>query len=852
MEDSSFLDRLADRLRSSEHKGPRFKDNGHYMSNLICPVCKDPTAWAYSKAPWTINCNRLNKCGARTKTLDLFPELARNIEKEYPYTPEDPNRPATAYLNRRGLQDSLKGLNYRYMTDLRGTGSGGVMFPIGKDDQGKTIYNGRLFNPPSGEGKTHNIGSTTGRFWKHPGIKYDPKKETFVTEAILDALSLIEIGYQAISVLSAGQDPSKVDLSEFDNLVLAFDPDGAGKRALKRWSEHYKDHLPKVRAILPLKGDWNDLLCSRPKEKAKDYFQSKLPEYYVLGDLALAKNAFDYATIYDQFYHKSPEIFEFEGCYYFAFYKDSKVGRYLTAIKVSNFTIIVDHYQLETSNPEEPVNKFYLVINPKKGRPTSCIVTAQELSSPQGLTTVFMQRARVLWKGNREASLALACMIVEAGAPVVRQLQTVGFDPESGCCVFKYFLITPKGELLLPNKHGFFDVSRTISIRPAPHPTLNPIKNTTPKEIWWLIFRAWGHKGVTALAWVVAGWWVNQIKALVGFFPFLSLWKDPQTGKTWLARILNAIQALDEEGLPMTKVNTSKGEIRKLAQRSSVFKALLEANNADKARFEIETILPLYNVNPLQTTATKTIDIQTREVPFLSSLMFVQNKEPFKTKPQKERVISLPFHKEEITPETKEAFNKLTQIPIRELANFYVEIMSNRQKIEAEWHNEFIKAKKELYEKIPDNRLNENYSLILTFHRLLCQLIDIDYDLKAYIEQLGQKKYEECNNRNETIADHFFNVLFGMKHTDSEEEQCIKIIKEENSIFIHLGKAMKRIDKEGYRFAVQLKDLQQSLHEHPSFIKSNTGKQLGGTYQKGWLFDLQKIAEEVEGFGGFN
>ena len=436
-------------------------------------------------------------------------------------------------------------------------------------------------------------------------------------------------------------------------------------------------------------------------------------------------------------------------------------------------------------------------------------------------------------------------MIVEAGAPVVRQLQTVGYDRESGCYVFGHFLINPKGDFLTPNKHGFFEVSRAMSIRPAPHPTLNPINGIAPKEIWLLIYLAWGPKGVTALAWVVAGWWVNQIKARIGFFPFLSLWNDPQTGKTGLARILNAIQALDEEGLPMTKVNTSKGEIRKLAQRSGLFKALLEANNTDKARFEIETILPLYNVNPLQTTALKTIDIQTREVPFLSSLMFVQNKEPFKTKPQKERVISLPFHKNEITLETKEAFNNLTQIPIQELAHFFVNIMSNRQMIEAEWYNEFIKAKKELYKKIPDNRLNENYALILAFHRLLCGLIGVEYDLKPYIEDIGQKKFDECNNRNETLADYFLNLLLGNELNENEDDPCYKIIENQHQIYIHLGKAIMAIEKKGLPLKVQLKDLQGSLQDHPSFIKSNAGRQLGKTYQKVWIFDLQKIVEEV-------
>ncbi|MBU4232788.1 MAG: toprim domain-containing protein [Desulfobacterales bacterium] len=841
MNDLSFLERLADRLRSSEHKSPHFKDNGQSMSNLICPECGDKTAWAYTKAPWSINCNRLNKCGAKTKTLDLFPDLILNIEKEFAYSPEDPNRPATAYLNRRGLHESSNGLNYRFMANIRGSGSGAVMFPVGKDSKGDTIYNGRLFNPPAGVGKTHNIGSTAGVLWRHPGIEYDSEKEIFLTEGIINALSLIELGHQAIAVLSAGQDPAKLDLSEFKKLVFAFDSDEAGKKALKKWMKQY----PTANAVFPLKGDWNDLLTSLPKEKAQSFFLEKRLEFEVMAKLALAKSAYEYAKIFDEFYNRSPDIFEFGGCYYFAFYKDVKGERYLKTIRVSNFTIGVDHYQLDTSNSEEPVNKFYLNINPQKGRSTSCVVTAQELASSQGLTTMFMQRARGLWEGDRPASLALARMIVEAGAPVVRQLQTVGYDPESGCYVFKHFLINPKGDFLTPNKHGFFDVSRAISIRPAPHPTLNPIKGITPKEIWLLIYLAWGPKGITALAWVVAGWWVNQIKAQIGFFPFLSLWKDPQTGKTRLTRILNALQGLDEEGLPMTKVNTGKGEIRKLAQRSGLFKALLEANNADRAKFEIETILPLYNVNPLQTTATKTLDIQTREVPFLASLMFVQNKEPFKTKPQKERVISLQFLKEEITPKTSEAFHSLIKKPLPELAYFIVIIMSQRQQIESGWHIEFLKAKKELYETIPDNRLNENYALILAFHRLLCALLGVNYDLKPYIEDIGQKKYEECNQRNETIADYFFNLLLGNEINEDKEDPCYKIIENQHQIYIHLGKAIMAIEKKGLPLKVQLKDLQGSLQDHPSFIQSNAGRQLGGTYTKVWIFDLQKIVEEV-------
>jgi len=127
------------RLQKSEYWTHKTKDKGDYISNLKCPECGDLTAWAYSVEPWAINCNRQNECGIRTKTLKLFPEIIQNIEKENPACKEDPNRPATAYLHSRGLNESLKGLSYEYWKNIRGTSSGGVMFPVSDG-----VYNGRI------------------------------------------------------------------------------------------------------------------------------------------------------------------------------------------------------------------------------------------------------------------------------------------------------------------------------------------------------------------------------------------------------------------------------------------------------------------------------------------------------------------------------------------------------------------------------------------------------------------------------------------------------------------------------------------------------------------------------------
>ena len=139
-------------------------------------------------------------------------------------------------------------------------------------------------------------------------------------------------------------------------------------------------------------------------------------------------------------------------------------------------------------------------------------------------------------------------------------------------------MIKRKNLCFHPRK-GFFELSRSEQVRPAQYPTIKPVKGIEPKEVYSLIYQAWGNQGIIGVAWEVAGWFVHRIKKQTGFFPFLSFWGDTQVGKSMLARFMNALQCLDEEGLPMKKVNTGKGEIRKLAQRAGLFKALLESNN---------------------------------------------------------------------------------------------------------------------------------------------------------------------------------------------------------------------------------------------------------------------------------
>jgi len=155
--DNMIAGLLIDRLKLSEYWAAKTRMNENSIQGLICPQCGRARAWAYKDKPHSINCNRLNQCGARTKTLTLFPDVIPNVETSHPPTRQDPLQPATFYLKLRGLVKSLKGMDYEYWPDIRKTGSGGVMFPVIRPD-GTRIYNGRIFNPPEGAGKTHNRG----------------------------------------------------------------------------------------------------------------------------------------------------------------------------------------------------------------------------------------------------------------------------------------------------------------------------------------------------------------------------------------------------------------------------------------------------------------------------------------------------------------------------------------------------------------------------------------------------------------------------------------------------------------------------------------------------------------------
>jgi hypothetical protein len=752
------------------------------------------------------------------------------------------------------------GLEFKYWKNVRGLSTGAVMWPLGRCSDGKMGYNGRLFDPPQGENKSHNYGSTSGIFWSHPGRRIDPDKSVYVTEGVIDALSLIEGGFQAIAILAAGQDPSKLKLEGFRHIVTAFDNDNAGIKAFNKWMMYFKDKPGiSISAIFPDQNtDWNSLLQGLHGENAREFFKKKMPDFQFNARLIMSSNAQEYLDTFIEYKKFSPQLFEFKGVYYYA--KAQHKGQHYFAVQVSDFTVRTDFYLVDASIKDRRVYRYGLTIYPKGRNKIKTVFEAKELATTRELTTSMLTRARCSWSGDGAATSLFCAMIVQSGARELRQLHALGYDEQTNCYVFPEFMIEPAGKMVLP-ENGLFSLPGNQYIRPAQFKSILPAPGLSAKDLWSILIAAWGDRAAVAMAWTVASWFVHHVRAKTGFFPFISLYFDKETGKSSLMRHLNRMQAIDDEGLSMSKSDTIKGLTRKISQKSSLFVGISELNKDEKLKFPIESILTWYDGSALSTRAAFTGGNEVVEVPFKASVMFCQNNEPFESPAQKSRVISLKFETDMMSPDTHQAVLKLAGIPMGQIAHFFIQVMRFRETIEKTWFDEFITARNELYTTAKtSNRLVEVHAVVLAFHRVLCRIIGIEYDLKPYIIQIMKQKHFETQNNDSTPADTFFGELAVILRSYQASNkrgylQFVDYDDHSNRLWVHIHD-MVNLTQPSLISKYPIEKTKNHLKSHPSVIYSSRPhrfkyykadtREFIEDNKRGWCFDLNKLGDEFD------
>ena len=417
---------------------------------------------------------------------------------------------------------------------------------------------------------------------------------------------------------------------------------------------------------------------------------------------------------------------------------------------------------------------------------------------------------------------------------------------------FPRWAIDASGQLIQPDKRGCFRIGYNQFFKPPAYGEAKTIapENITPKQVqdtYNLIKEAWGMNGVAAFSWMVAGWFVNQIKKEVGYFPFLSLWGDPAAGKSALVVLLNNMQGREGEGLPISQLNSKKGLAREIGQSSGTFTALLEDNERNDKGFDYTIILTGFNCGFLQMYAAYNATLETKKTLLLGSMMFVQNVEPFNSKAERQRVISLQFKADNLTDDSRAAYEKMMNISKKVLAGVMQQVLLNRSHFESAWQKEYSAAQADLTPMI-ERRILDNHALILAFYRLFCSCFKIqpDPDFTTFIKETGKRKCISSATRQTTLADHFFNLMDLIE--DEKSATAFHVDEEKGWLLVNLPRVEKMLRDRSINFQAS-EPLNTALQRHPSFIKNGfiyrfpydpeTDSSGRTKKRRVWVFDLE-------------
>ena len=816
------------------------KLSGKNIQNLECPSCGKRESYADASKPSSLYCNRKNKCGSTTD-IDariIAPDLFQDFHKKHPPTKSNPRATAIAYLKSRGLNpDDVEFEQKQIKADGKEYQS--VGFRLDKD-----TINHRLIDY-SGKDKTRTYGEYSGKIWKKQKLNF--KQPIYITEAVLDSLSLIQgAGVQSVSCLSSVHIPKKFyqSLPDHAQIVLAFDNDKAGQEATSKHRNFLLGHCSieqsNVSVSLPPSGkDWNDMLQDVGEEmKLSEHVEWEWCEWrgkLLVEDMSGTFE--EYRTIYSERYSSEHGLYLgfliFRRETWFVSFKTEKGSIVPVSTRLLNGKLTLLYDLVDDSLPYEIKARHRFKWEPRDGKLSLLEMNSESFGKPESFGTKMLAYRGVFYGSPNQLKQYIENLF-EQKPPRIRQLIAFGYDPKSDCFVYTHRLYDADGKRFEVGNDAYFDKQKLSPfLEKSSIPKIGELDYSTLLDH---LYGAFGNRGLLALGFWVASIFSHVVFEEFRFFPFLSLYGDPRTGKSFLVLLLNRMFGLDMEGLPATKDNTSKGEKRRMSQFSSMVIPMLEAQ-LGSTRFDFNDLLPMYNRNPAQTRAATTNNNETIEIPFHATLTFVQNHEQFKTRAAMERVVSIQFADTDITDESFEHFQKLSEFSPENLTSFGDHILKNRKYFEEAIVNAVQTFSDLFVEKgVRARRIAENHAIAFTGFALLNSLIEWKTEdnvrsLTEYMVQLGKTKIETA--RSETPnADTFLELLENVADGNA-------VKRKGNNIYIRLGDALKAVEWP----KSNSKELIAEFKRHDNFKGYITHRIFGNGPQKVWHFEVKPLSD---------
>ncbi len=754
-----------------------FKSSGNgYLINGTCPDCSKRELFTDSNKPFTLKCNRLNKCGYEETIKDIYPEVFEDLTKKHPATKEDPRVTAKVYLSQvRGFD--LARINGWYDQDVKfdaptGTGSATVRFYL---DKAKTRFWERIIDYADVFGKKAHFGGKRredgklyrGEWWQPPGMAIDPERPLYLVEGIFDTIALLHAGFQVVSLMSSNNYPelSLKTVSKNQTLVFALDNNTAGINASKKYARRAIDQGFNVFMAIPetLK-DWNDLFITRGAEGLRTVMDNALWH----GATLLAYTAAESAAIWVARTQKSYRLFEKNNAYWDANYSrtelekavgdkddpqllngffdrdvfdllkdDVFLGQIKAAINTNKLSNCVAEFEYQQVNQyDESDRRYHFRVCHENGAiPEAIELSGSSISEASALNKALLSATAGgdFTGGKKHIEYLRHNAWLKTQPKIVKTVDFIGYDAKSGAYVFDKVAFF-KNKRIEINKQGYFD-ARKLAIKT----TLSGVEldigtDFNPQEFTGHFVNSFGERGLITLAWWTASLFAEQLRGHFGYFPFFEICGQASSGKSTLIEVLwKLFGRSDYEGFnPLQSSPTALD--RNLSKVANIPAVIIESDANDEINnargFNWEMLKPAYNGNAIRDRGMKTQGNETKANPFRATLMSAQNVPIDGSEAILSRFVHLTLHRTHHKPGGKFHADTLRRMDVDKLSGFMPLMILNADSIISdikEKHAEYAKTFKDA--PIYIERIIDNHAIVMAMLATLTKYLPIEPEL---------------------------------------------------------------------------------------------------------------------------
>ncbi len=259
-----------------------------------------------------------------------------------------------------------------------------------------------------------------------------------------------------------------------------------------------------------------------------------------------------------------------------------------------------------------------------------------------------------------------------SGISRVETIDFTGYSKEHEAYVLGDIAVA-KGRLHRLNDEDYFEIGK-LAIKSL-NSSVGLHVNTNEAEFTaaWVghLWKAFGAKGIVALAFWFGSLYAEQIRATAKSYPFLEVVGEPGAGKTPLIEFMRKLCGrLDYEGFDPSK-SAPAARARNLAQVAGLPVVLIEGDRSDdmkKGGFDWDELKSYYNGRGVRARGMKTSGNETYEPPFRGSVVISQNAPVDASEAILSRINHFFFDRSSQSPESRASAEYLERIEIESVS----------------------------------------------------------------------------------------------------------------------------------------------------------------------------------------